>query len=222
MSAPIRPATDPAAIEEALSLLRTGRIVAIPTDTVYGLAVDSLNPAAIAALYEAKGRPPQKALPLLMADESQITIVVREFTPFAHDLIAEFMPGALTIVLPAKPHLPPILTAGGDTVAVRIPDNHIVRQLAAGLGYPLAVSSANRSGDSDSRTAEEVSARVGAYIDLILDGGTTPDKGSSTVLDLTTSPPRVLREGPITNTMLEPWLTGQKAGNKKRDMGNEK
>lgn len=206
MNAPIRPATDPAAIEEALTLLRAGRIVAIPTDTVYGLAVDSLNPVAIAAIYEAKGRPPQKALPLLMSDESQIEMVVQEFTPLARTLIAQFMPGALTIVLPAKPHLPPILTAGGDTVAVRIPDNQVVRQLAAGVGYPLAVSSANRSGDADSRTAQEVFERVGAYIDLILDGGTTPDKGSSTVLDLTTSPPRILREGPISQEMLQPWI----------------
>jgi L-threonylcarbamoyladenylate synthase len=206
MNAPIRPATDPAALEEALALLRDGKVVALPTDTVYGLAVDSLNPTAIAAIYEAKGRPPQKALPLLMADEAQIEMVVREFPPLAHTLIAHFMPGALTIILPAKPHLPPILTAGGDTVAVRIPDNTVVRQLAARLGYPLAVSSANRSGDADSHTAQEVSERVGAHIELILDGGRTPDKGSSTVLDLTVTPPRILREGPITKAMLEPWI----------------
>jgi L-threonylcarbamoyladenylate synthase len=206
MSAIIRPATDPAALEEALALLRAGEVVAIPTDTVYGVACDSLNPAAIAAIYEAKGRPPQKALPLLMADATQIEIVVRELPPIAQTLIQQFMPGALTIVLPAKPHLPSILTAGSDTVAVRIPANGVVRYLARELGYPLAVSSANQSGDADSRTAQEVFERIGANIALILDGGTTPDKGSSTVLNLTTTPPRILREGPITKAMLQSWL----------------
>lgn len=209
MSAIIRPATDPAALEEALTLLRKGEVVALPTDTVYGLACDSLNPDAIAAIYEAKGRPPQKALPLLMADETQIEIVVREIPPIAQTLIQQFMPGALTIVLPAKPHLPPILTAGGDTVAVRIPDNEVVRHLARELGYPLAVSSANQSGDADSRTAQEVFERVGFNIALILDGGITPDKGSSTVLNLTTTPPRILREGPISRAMLQSWLDVQ-------------
>lgn len=208
MSALIRPATDPAALEATLTLLRAGEVVGIPTDTVYGLAVDSLNPDAIAAIYEAKGRPPQKALPLLMADEAQIALVVSEIPPIAHELIARFMPGALTIVLPAKAHLPPILLAGGDTVAVRIPNHPVVRHLAAELGYPLAVSSANRSGDADSRTAQEVSERVGAYISLILDDGATPDLGSSTVLNLTVTPPRILREGPITREMLAPWLGG--------------
>jgi L-threonylcarbamoyladenylate synthase len=206
MSAIIRPATDPAALEQALTLLRAGEVVAIPTDTVYGVACDSLNPAAIAAIYEAKGRPPQKALPLLMADVAQIEMVVRDLPPIAQTLIHQFMPGALTIVLPAKPHLPLILTAGSDTVAVRIPDNEVVRHLARELGYPLAVSSANQSGDADSRTAQEVFERIGANIALILDGGTTPDKGSSTVLNLTTTPPRILREGPITKAMLQSWL----------------
>ncbi len=206
MSAIVRPATDPAALEQALTLLRAGEVVAIPTDTVYGVACDSLNPTAIAAIYEAKGRPPQKALPLLMADAAQIEMVVRDLPPIAQTLIQQFMPGALTIVLPAKPHLPPILTAGSDTVAVRIPDNEVVRHLARELGYPLAVSSANQSGDADSRTAQEVFERIGANIALILDGGTTPDKGSSTVLNLTTTPPRILREGPITKAMLQSWL----------------
>jgi L-threonylcarbamoyladenylate synthase len=209
MSAPIRPATESAALEEALALLRAGHVVALPTDTVYGVAVDSLNPDAIAALYQAKGRPPQKALPLLMADEQQIEMVVREMPPVASEIIRRFMPGALTIVLPAKPHLPPILTAAGDTVAVRIPDNQVVRDLAAGLGYPLAVSSANRSGDADSHTAQEVSERIGDHIALILDGGTTPDLGASTVLNLTVNPPVILREGPITREMLAPWLDPQ-------------
>jgi L-threonylcarbamoyladenylate synthase len=206
MSAIVRPDTDPAALEQALTLLRAGEVVAIPTDTVYGVACDSLNPAAIAAIYEAKGRPPQKALPLLMADVAQIEMVVRELPPIAQTLIQQFMPGALTIVLPAKPHLPPILTAGSDTVAVRIPDNEVVRHLARELGYPLAVSSANQSGDADSRTAQEVFEQIGTNISLILDGGTTPDKGSSTVLNLTTTPPRILREGPITKAMLQSWL----------------
>lgn len=198
MTAFILPANDPAAIEAAIEHLRAGQVIVIPTDTVYGIACDSLNPEAIARLYEIKGRAAQKALPLLCADEAQLRDVVRAVSPLAERLIAQFMPGGLTVVLPAQPHLPPILTSGGDTIAVRIPDHPSVRRVAAGIGYPLAVSSANRSGESECYTAAEVAAQLGEDIPLILDGGAIPPTNlASTVLNLTVTPPQLLREGAI-------------------------
>lgn len=185
-------------LEQAADLIQIGEVIALPTDTVYGVACDSLNPDAIARLYDVKGRPPQKALPLLLADADQVDEVAQNVPPLALEFMARFLPGALTIVLPAKPHLPPILVAGGDTVAIRIPDHEVVRELSRRLGRPLAVSSANLSGQPDCRTAAEVEVQIGERVPLILDGGTTSNTHPSTVIDLTVSPPRLLREGPIT------------------------
>jgi L-threonylcarbamoyladenylate synthase len=124
--------------------------------------------------------------------------VVRELSPLAEAVIARFMPGGLTVVLPAQPHLPPILTGGGDTVAVRIPDHPAVQRVAAGIGYPLAVSSANRSGEPECRTAAAAAAQLGEEVALILDGGAIPVTNlASTVLNLSVTPPRLLREGAI-------------------------
>ncbi len=185
-------------LQKAVTLIQQGEVIALPTDTVYGVACDSLNPDAIARLYEVKGRPPQKALPLLLADEAQVNEVAQNVPPLAQVFMARFFPGALTIVLPAQLHLPQILLAGGNTVAVRVPDHPVVREIARRLGRPLAVSSANLSGQPDCRTAQEVATQIGQRVPQILDGGTTANTLPSTVLDLTVSPPRLLREGPIT------------------------
>ncbi|MDQ4076198.1 MAG: L-threonylcarbamoyladenylate synthase [Chloroflexota bacterium] len=207
--AAIRRTSEKQALAQALALLRQGEVVALPTDTVYGIASDSLNPDAIMRLYEVKERPPQKAIPLLLANERQMLDVTREAPDVVWDIVSLYWPGALTVVLPAAPHLPAILTAGGDTVAVRLPDSRVVRVLAEGLGRPLAVTSANLSGQDNCRTAEAVFAAIGTRLPLILDGGATPGEQPSTVLDLTTSPPRILREGPVTREMLSPWLNSR-------------
>lgn len=204
--AAFRHVSEKQALDQALALLRQGEVIALPTDTLYGVACDSLNEEAIARLYEVKGRPPQKAIPLLLSGERQMLDVTREVPDFVWEMAEQFWPGALTIVLEAAPHLPSILTAGGNTVAVRLPDSRVVRVLAAGLGRPLAVTSANLSGHANCRNAEEVFQQLGASLPLILDGGTTPGEQASTVLDLTVSPPRLLREGPVTREMLAPWL----------------
>ncbi len=204
--AAIRHTSEKQAFDQALALLRQGEVVALPTDTVYGVACDSLNPDAIARLYEVKERPPSKAIPLLLSSERQLLDVTHDVPDIAWEIAAHHWPGALTLILQAAPGLPAVLLAGGSTVAVRLPDHRVVRVLAAGLNRPLAVTSANLSGERDCRTADEVFAQLGTRLPLVLDDGTTPGDRPSTILDLTGDAPRVLREGAVTREQLSPWL----------------
>ncbi|MGB5049007.1 MAG: L-threonylcarbamoyladenylate synthase, partial [Caldilineaceae bacterium] len=185
------------ALADATTLLRYGQVIAAPTDTVYGLVCRYDRRGAIEELYRVKERPPEKALPVLLGDESQLAQVVEgELSALAQELIACFWPGPLTLILPALPHLPPVLTAGGSTVGVRIPDQPFLRELARQAG-PLASSSANRSRGAECHSAAEVLAQLDGRIPLLVDGGSSPLAQASTVLDLTTTPPRILREGPV-------------------------
>lgn len=172
-------------------------VIAAPTDTVYGLVCRFDSSRAIERLYWVKERPPEKALPVLIGDEEQVAqVVAGELSPIARELIARFWPGPLTLILPALPHLPPVLTAGGATVGVRIPNQPFLRDLARRAG-PLASSSANRSGGPECSTAEAVLAQLDGRVPLLVDGGGTPLGQASTVLDLSATPPRILREGPL-------------------------
>lgn len=191
---------DPAALDQGTDWLQAQAVIAAPTDTVYGLVCQYDSDAAIEALYEAKGRPPQKALPILLGDEHQLDEVVAHVPDIARRLMARFWPGPLTLVLPARPHLPVRLTAGMDTVAVRVPDHPVLRALARRSG-PLASSSANRSGGPDCATAAAVLAQLDGRIPLLLDGGTTPGGVPSTVLALSADGVIFLREGPIGDTV---------------------
>ncbi len=199
-------ASDSEALDEALDraaqVLRTNGLVAFPTDTVYGVAAHAFSPQAVERIYQAKGRPTDRPIPLLLADPEDMELVAREIPQMAWDLAELFWPGPLTLVLPAHPRVPKPVIAGGDSVAVRIPDHLIPQGLARLLHAPLATTSANRSGEPDAVTAQEVDEQIGPNIDLILDGGPCPGGVPSTVLDLTTDPPRLLRPGPITRTML--------------------
>jgi len=198
---------EPADIAQAVDVLRQGGIVAFPTDTVYGVGADVRQPEAIAALYEVKERPLSKAIPVLLARAEDLCSVAREVPKSAWRLAEQFWPGALTLVVRRSPSLPSILTAGGSTVAVRVPDHPVVRALIEGLGAPLAATSANISGQPSSVTADDVLAQLGGRIALILDGGPCPGGRSSTVVDLTTTPPRVLRPGPISAEQIRAALS---------------
>ena len=186
-----------AARAEAVALLRAGRIVAVPTDTVYGIAADLALPDAIERLFAAKGRPPEKAVALLLADAAQAG-VVGVVGPAARVLAERFWPGALTLVLHARPDagLPGILTAGVPTVGVRVPDHPAPRALAAILG-PLPTTSANRSGEPDAVDAAEIAARLGDAIALVIDGGPVRGGPPSTVVDCTGERPVIRRVGAI-------------------------
>lgn len=194
------------AIRRAVTVLRRGGLVCHPTDTVYGVAASALLPAAVERLYVVKERPRDRAIPLLLGDAADVERVARDVPPLAYRLIERFWPGGLTIVLWARPAVPAIVTAGTGSVALRLPDHPVPRALARALGAPLAATSANLSGRLSPRTAADVLADLEGRVELLLDGGPCPGGVDSTVVDLTTDPPRVARVGAIAADVLAPIL----------------
>jgi len=196
----VLPLADPAAQEEALALLAQEEIFVAPTDTVYGIFARPDSPTAIERIYIAKARPPDKAIPILIGDLADLAQVARApWSPLAEGLMATFWPGALTLVLPAQPHLPAILTAGLPTVAVRMPAHETPCRLLRRTG-PLAATSANRSGGPDTHSAGEVLAQLQGCIPLLLSEEFAPSQPSlpSTLVDLTDPMgPRILRHGQL-------------------------
>ena len=183
----------PARLDLAAQLLRERRLVAFPTDTVYGLGTVAFDGPTVLKLYVAKERPPEKAIPILVADMADLDQVAIDIPPIAHQLIEAFWPGALTIVVLKQPRIP-IEVSTTDTVAVRMPDLDLARELMRLTG-PLAVTSANRSAGPNPRTAQEVFEQLAGRIDAIVDGGETPGGVPSTVVDCTQAAPVILREG---------------------------
>jgi L-threonylcarbamoyladenylate synthase len=183
-------------IARAAELLNAGELVAFPTDTVYGIAAVASQPRAVARLYVAKERPPEKAIPILLADESDLETIVTEVSDLVRRLIARFWPGALTLILPKSSRVLPEISST-PTIAVRLPDFSLTRQIISAVGIPLAVTSANRSGNPSPCTAISVMAQLGGRIAAVLDGGRSPGGVPSTILDCTVDPPRVLRVGAV-------------------------
>lgn len=173
-----------------------GQLVAFPTDTVYGVAAIATSPSAVSRLYVAKGRPPEKAIPVLLANVDELETVVSEVSPLVRCLISVFWPGGLTLILPKSKAVPSEVSPSA-TVAVRVPDLALSRQIITAVGTPLAVTSANRSGHRSPCTAMEVMTQLGGSIAAIVDGGNCPHGLPSTILDCTLNPPRVLRVGAI-------------------------
>ena len=190
-------------IDKGISILKQGGVVAYPTDTVYGLGACGGIPEAIERVYDIKERPRNMPLPLLLADVSQLTKVAEPVSPSAWSLIHSFLPGALTLVLPKSKSVPDIITAGGTTVAVRIPAHPVPITLIEGLGIPIVGTSANLSGQPSPLTAEEVYSQLGNKIDLIIDGGWCLGGRESTIIDMTGQTPVLLREGAISREELE-------------------
>lgn len=192
MKTQILPASE---ISSALDVLQRGGIVAFPTDTVYGVGATAFDNAAIESIYLAKDRPVEKAIPVLIGDMSDLDDIAENIPDMALRFAARFWPGPLTCVVPKKPTLPPAISAT-STVAVRIPDHPDARALLRAAG-PMAVTSANISGQPSPSTAQEVYDQLNGRIPLILDGGPTPGGIPSTLVDCTGSEPVILREGPI-------------------------
>ena len=190
-------------VERGISVLRQGGLVAYPTDTVYGLGASIGIRQAVERVYQVKERPRDMALPLLLADPAQITEVAEPVPPIAWLLIHSFLPGALTIVLHKSESVPDIVTAGGETVAIRIPDHSIPLALIQGLGTPIVGTSANLSGRPSPLTAAEVNSQFGDRIDLIIDGGRCSGGRESTIVDVTGETSVVLREGAISRDELK-------------------
>jgi L-threonylcarbamoyladenylate synthase len=190
------------ALEQAVGTLHHGELVAFPTDTVYGVGAHAFLTEAVARLYTVKQRPAHLPIPLLLPDATAMEAVCCDIPTVAWQIAERFWPGALSLILKRTPAVPDAVTAGGRTLAVRVPDHPLVRDLCRALGVPLAATSANRHGQPDPVTAAEVEVALGGRIPLILDGGACPGGVASTVLDLTVWPPAILRPGPVTAEQL--------------------
>ena len=195
-------------IETAVKTLKDGGVCAIPTDTLYGLAACAFNEAAVAKVYELKGRPEGMALPLLLSGAAELRVCASTIPQDACMLADRFWPGALTMVLRKSEAVSLMVTAGMDTVAVRVPDHAIPRAIARRLGAPITGTSANRSGKPGLTSAAAVRDEFGDAIDFVLDGGDTPGGVASTILDLSDGAPRVLREGVVSWGDIEAVLGG--------------
>ncbi len=190
-------------IKLAAGIIRNGKLVAFPTETVYGLGANALDAQAVRGIFKAKGRPCDNPIIVHIASEKQLSEVATETPIVAKKLIKKFWPGPLTLVLKKRKHVPYEVTGGLDTVAVRMPANKIALALIKGAGVPIAAPSANLSGKPSPTDAKHVFDDMNGRIDLIIDGGRTLIGVESTVLDLTTNPPRLLRPGKISLEELE-------------------
>lgn len=197
------PKTHEQRIAQAAEILRAGGLVAFPTETVYGLGADATNAAAVEGIFTAKGRPHSDPLIVHISGVDNLPQVARDIPAMAYMLAQHFWPGPLTLVLPRAANIPPVVAAGGDTVGVRSPSHPIAQALLRAAGVPVAAPSANRFMGVSQTTAAHVLADLDGRIDAVLDGGSTSVGVESTVLDLTTSPPCILRPGGLTLEALQ-------------------
>jgi tRNA threonylcarbamoyl adenosine modification protein (Sua5/YciO/YrdC/YwlC family) len=190
-------------IDRAAELLRDGKLVAVPTETVYGLASDATQAQAVHDNYEAKGRPDTKPLNVLVDGMAMVETVCRDIPFDAYQLAAAFWPGPLTMILWGSGALPDVVPAGGRTQGVRCPDHKDTLAVIQALGRPLACPSANLSGHPSPKSAEDVLAQLDGRIDGVLDGGVCSVGVESTILDMTVRPYRVLRQGGLDREAIE-------------------
>jgi len=181
----------------AVEIIRAGGVVAYPTETFYGLGVDALNQKAIKKVFTIKRRSFAQPLLILIPEQDYLPRYVTEVSEKARRLMEHFWPGPLTMVFSASPQLPSILTAGTKKIAIRISPHPIARALTSAFAGPLTSTSANISGEQSPATAKEVFSHLGGIIDLIIDGGKTPGQMPSTIVDVTFSPPQLVREGVV-------------------------
>jgi len=191
-------------IEQAVACVQAGGVLAIPTDSFYALAVGAFHQSALERLLTIKGGRKGSPVPVLVGELSQVEQLTESIPDVARKLMQEFWPGLLTLVLPAKATLSPVLTGGQSTIGVRQPNDPRVCELLKRTG-PLTGTSANRTGQRPAQTADDVVRQLGSDVDLILDGGSTPGGQPSTVMQLQPTP-RILREGAISQAKLQEVL----------------
>lgn len=189
-------------IARAAEVLRAGGIVAFPTETVYGLGANALDAEAVRRIFAAKGRPSHNPLIVHVLDEAAARHLATDWPDAASQLAASFWPGPLSMVVPKRPMVPSVVTAGGPTVALRVPDHAVARALLEAAGVPIAAPSANPANRVSATSAEHVQRGLAGAIDLLLDGGPTRGGLESTVVDVTSLPVRVLRPGLISAEQL--------------------
>ena len=201
--------TSSKAIENLQSVLNSGGVIAFPTDTFYGLGADPFNPDAISKIFRIKQRPADKPLLVLIHSLDQLQDLTHGVTNNARKLMEHIWPGPLTLIFQAAPGLPDALTAGTGTIGIRLPGHPFTLMFLEALDRPLTAPSANISNAEEPKTAQEISSALGKELDWIVDGGPSPGGKSSTVLDTTTNPPTLIREGALPRGDLESVLPVQ-------------
>jgi L-threonylcarbamoyladenylate synthase len=196
------------ALADIVSLLRAGQVIAFPTDTAYGLAADPFNDAAVDRIFRIKGRPEAKPI-LLIVNSVRMAESVSEPPPLFYEVAEVFWPGPLTLIVPSSRLLSTKITAGTNTIGVRWPVAPFATTIVDRFGKPITATSANLTGRPAAITAEEVEAQLGESVDALVDGGGLPDRGGSNILDLTSDPPVLLREGPISFDRLSEFFKGR-------------
>ncbi len=187
----------------ASQILASGGVVAVPTDTMYGLAADAFNEAAVERVFRLKGRPAGVPLPLLLATTEDMSECAAEVPEHAWRLAKLFWPGPLTLILRKAERVPAVVSGGGDTVALRVPNHEVPRRIVSALHRPITGTSANRSGRQPAITADEVRRAFGDELSLIIVSKVPPDGLASTVLDLSEQVPRIVRPGAVTSREIE-------------------
>lgn len=190
------------AIAEAAEVIKAGGVVAYPTETFYGLGANALDKAAVRKVFRAKNRPPDKPLPVILSDTELISRYTAFLSQAALKAVKELMPGPITVVFYASDDFPSILTASTRKVAIRVPKHVYSTRLAALAGVPITASSANLSGQPGLTNPEDVANAFPQTIDLVLDGGTTPGEPATTLLDVTVTPPVLIREGGVKKSVI--------------------
>lgn len=191
-------AADPEAIHAAAEAIRRGGLVIFPTETVYGLAADASNESAVAKLIEAKGRRDGHPLPVQIAGADRLGSVASSVPDAARVLAERYWPGPLTLVVPRNEHITDLVSGGGDSVGVRVPDHPVALALLRELGTPIVATSANLSGNAPPTCAEAAMSDLGDFVSVVLDSGPCKIGTASTVVDTTGRIPRILRLGSIT------------------------
>ncbi len=189
-------------VDRAVKILKEGGVIAYPTETFYGLAVDAENPQAVARVFAIKGRPVGKPIALIAGGEEAMGPLLTEVSTAARALIKACWPGPLTLVMPAAADVNPHLTAGTGKLGIRVSSHPVAAALAKSLGRPITATSANISGKEECSTVAQVRKQLGKELDAIVDSGRTRGGAGSTILDMTTDPPAIVREGAIPYTRL--------------------
>lgn len=200
------PQTLQAVIAPIKRAVAEGGVIAFPTDTFYGLGVDPSNAEAVQKIFDIKERPADKPVLILIDDRKHLDDWVTEVPPLAETAMSAFWPGPLTLIFRARDTVPAVLTAGTGKIGIRLPGSAFTRQLIHDIGHPLTAPSANISETANPVTADDVNQAVGNKIDWIIDAGPAPGSAASTVLDTTTHPPVLIREGAVSRQDLESAL----------------
>jgi L-threonylcarbamoyladenylate synthase len=193
---------DPVAIQKVASILKSGGVIAYPTETFYGLGAEACNLEAVEKIFSIKGRDFQNPIPVIIGDRGQLPQWVLHIPDLAEKLIEKFWPGPLTLVFQASSLLPPRLTAGTGKIGIRVSNARLATALAGSISCPLTSTSANLSGAAECIRIDEILDQLGNRVDAIVDGGATPGGKGSTIIDVTCEPIKILREGAIPTSLI--------------------